>query len=367
MRSRTLILSVICWLSFYLASAQQAEEMTFSEKTFDFGTVKEEDGPIIHQFSFINKGIEPLKIASVKASCGCTTPDWTKEEVKPGQTGYIQAQYNPKNRPGSFNKSLTVSLEGSETPVRLYIRGNVVPTPKSLEDELTAEMGGISVKYRSFNMGKVLTSEEPTTKEFDVFNSSDKAITFNDKVVGPNYIKLAFEPQTLKPKEKGVVKVIYDAQLNKELGFSSDNVKFYTDEALEPEKSISVYATVLEYFPPMSPEELAKAPKLKIESPVYDFGKLKADQEASTTFTLRNTGQSELKIRQAKPNCSCTGASVKKETLKPGESTEIKVTFDSKGRRGNQQKSVTIFSNDPTASAQRVTIKAYINSEGDSK
>ncbi|ELR70465.1 hypothetical protein C900_03719 [Fulvivirga imtechensis AK7] len=358
------LLVIVGMVSTVFVYAQQAEELVFSEKTFDFGTVKEEDGPIIHEFSFINKGLKPIKITGVKASCGCTTPDWTKETVNPGETGYIQAQYNPRNRPGAFNKSLTVTTDASNTPMRLYIKGNVVPKPKSVEEELPTAMGGLRVKYRSFNMGKVETTDEPAVKEFQVYNMSETPVTFLEKQEAPSYIRLEFDPQVLAPASEGVVKVIYDAKAKNDLGFSSDNVKFLTDEEGDDAvKSISVYATIEEYFPPMSREEMDKAPRLKLDENVHDFGKLNADKSTTGKFTLTNVGGGPLKIRQTKSNCTCVVAKLGKETLEPGESTEMEVTFNSEGRRGNQQKSVTIFSNDPRGSAQRVTIKGYVNSD----
>lgn len=362
MTLKSFLLIVVGILSAGLVNAQQAEELVFTEKNFDFGTVKEQDGPITHEFSFINKGMKPVKILGVKASCGCTTPDWSKEEIKPGETGFIQAQYNPRNRPGPFNKSLTVTTDASGTPLRLYIKGNVVPQPKSVEDELPTAMGALRVKYRSFNIGKVKTTDEPTVKEFDVYNMSETPVTFIEEQQVPAHIKLEFEPRELPAASKGVIRIIYDGKAKNDLGFSSDNVVFFTDEEGEnAAKSISVYATIEEFFPPMTKEELEKAPQLKIDKSIHDFGKIKENQSVSTKFTLTNTGASPLIIRQTKSNCSCTLAKTGKETLQPGESTDLEVTFNSEGRRGNQQKSVTVFSNDPRAAAQRVTVKTYVD------
>ncbi|MBL6444796.1 DUF1573 domain-containing protein [Fulvivirga sp. 29W222] len=361
MNLKSIFLVFVGVLSISLLKAQQAETLVFSEKTFDFGAVKEEDGPIIHEFSFINKGLQPVKILGVKASCGCTTPDWSKEPVKPGETGYIQAQYNPRNRPGKFNKSLTVTTDADASPLKLYIRGDVEPKPKSVEDELPTEMGALRVKYRSLNMGKIETSGESAVKEFEVYNASDKAVAFLDKQDAPPYIKLTFEPQELAPKSKGLIKVHYDAKAKNDLGFGSDNVKFSTnEEGADAIKSVSIYATIEEYFPPMTQEELEKAPRLKLGDNVHDFGKIGDDKSISTKFTLTNTGHTPLEIRQTKSNCTCATAKLKRDKLKPGESTELEVTFNPQGRRGNQQKSITIYSNDPRHSAQRVTIKGYI-------
>ncbi|TRX48402.1 DUF1573 domain-containing protein [Fulvivirga sp. M361] len=344
--------------------AQQMEELKFSETTFDFGEVKESNGPVTHEFTFINNSKEPVTITGVRASCGCTTPAWTKEPVLPGNSGSIQAQYNPKNRPGAFNKSLTVTFNGTAESLRLFIKGKVSPKPRSIEEDMPAIMGALRMKYRSFNLGRVTTTKEPTVKDFEVYNSGDENIEFLDSIIGPNHINFEFVPKVLAPKESGLIKVTYHASSLNELGFRNDNVAFYTNEAGENAmKSISVYATLQEYFPPMTEAELLKAPKLKIEEAMHDFGRLKPGKVVSTEFILTNEGKKPLEIRTHKSNCDCTTAKFSKTTLKEGEKATVKVTFNAKGRRGNQQKSVTIFSNDPRSSAQRVTIKAYVESQ----
>jgi len=338
--------------------AQLQDPIKFLESEYDFGTVKEEDGPIIHEFKFENNSTDSIRILNVKASCGCTTPGWTKEPVPPGESGFIKAQYNPRNRPGRFNKSLTITTDFNDSPIRLYIRGNVDPKPKSIEEELPTEMEGIRVKYRTFNMGRVYTRDVPTIKNFEVYNSSDSALSF-ENYESAEHITLEFDPKTLEPKEKGIIRVKYRGDLKKDLGFSNENVTIYTDqeEGLNT-KSFTVFATVYEYFPPMTKEELENAPQLSIEEMLTDLGKIK--EKTETSFTLTNSGKTDLEIRKTDPNCSCVSAELKRKVIKPGKSIELKVILDPEGRRGNQQKSVSIYSNDPRNSVQRVTIRAYI-------
>ena len=90
----------------YTVNAQVVKELAFAETVHDFGIINEVDGSVEHEFVFTNTGSEPIKILNVKASCGCTTPGWTKEEVPSGGEGFVKARYNPANRPGPFNKSL---------------------------------------------------------------------------------------------------------------------------------------------------------------------------------------------------------------------------------------------------------------------
>ena len=95
-------------LFFVLTSFSQKPNISFEESEHNFGDIEEKGGKVSHKFMFTNNGKNPLRILSVKPSCGCTTPDWTKDEIKPGNQGYIIAEYNPKGRPGVFRKSLSI-------------------------------------------------------------------------------------------------------------------------------------------------------------------------------------------------------------------------------------------------------------------
>ena len=146
-----------------------------------------------------------------------------------------------------------------------------------------------------------------------------------------------------------------------DLGFLVDNLTFFTsEEGADSVKSFTVYASVEEYFPPMTAEELAEAPRLKFESTEYDFGSVKQGETVTAEFRFTNNGKTPLNIRKTAVSCGCTVAELETETFEPGESSVLKVNFNSSGRRGNQQKSVTIFSNDPSNPTQRVVIKARV-------
>ena len=105
----------------FLANSQ---ELKFNEREFDFGEIKELDGKVSHKFVFTNNSKKSIQILTVKPSCGCTTPDWSKKEVKPGKEGFIVAEYNPKGRPGVFRKSLSVVTSDNKRSV-IFIKGKV--------------------------------------------------------------------------------------------------------------------------------------------------------------------------------------------------------------------------------------------------
>ena len=99
----------------------------FAELNHDFGNIIEGELASF-EFKFTNTGTSPIKLTNVRASCGCTTPVWTKEEVAPGETGVITAQYNSKGRVGTFHKSITVNSTGGN--VALTIKGVVISEPE---------------------------------------------------------------------------------------------------------------------------------------------------------------------------------------------------------------------------------------------
>ena len=122
MKLKFILLLSILFLNFSVAKSQK---ITFLESEHDFGQIEENGGNVSHTFEFINEGDSPLVILSVKPSCGCTTPNWSKDEIKPGKKGFIIAEYNPKGRPGVFRKSLSVITNDNRRSL-IFIKGKVV-------------------------------------------------------------------------------------------------------------------------------------------------------------------------------------------------------------------------------------------------
>lgn len=112
------------------AADKNEARIKFEKTTFDFGNIPEDGGKVSHEFEFTNTGKEPLKILSARAQCGCTSPEYPKEEVAPGESAVLKVTYNPLGRPGGFTKTVTVRATGNPGKVVLKIRGTVVPSSK---------------------------------------------------------------------------------------------------------------------------------------------------------------------------------------------------------------------------------------------
>ncbi|RZJ35690.1 MAG: DUF1573 domain-containing protein [Chryseobacterium sp.] len=101
-----------------------AQTISFDKTTFDYGNVKA--GADGHRFFTVkNTGDKPLIISDVKPSCGCTTPEWSKDPILPGKSAQIKVGYNTGIK-GAFNKLIEVySNDPANNRSVLYIKGNV--------------------------------------------------------------------------------------------------------------------------------------------------------------------------------------------------------------------------------------------------
>ena len=120
-----LLLGLTFALSISVASAQKAV-ITCEKSVHNFGEIQEADGKVSHTFVVKNEGTTPLVISNVTASCGCTTPEWTKEPIQAGKEGEVKVTFDPKNRPGNFMKTIRLYGNGMKNGFLLTIRGKVL-------------------------------------------------------------------------------------------------------------------------------------------------------------------------------------------------------------------------------------------------
>lgn len=106
-------------------------EITFEKEVYDFGTFKESDGPVTCVFKFKNTGKGLLVIHQAIANCGCTTPIFPKEPIKPNEGGEIKVTYNGKGRrAGEFEKKIIISANTEKQIHRLTIKGSMISDNK---------------------------------------------------------------------------------------------------------------------------------------------------------------------------------------------------------------------------------------------
>ena len=141
------ILSLAVALFGFAAQAQEqptdGAKIQFAEKVINYGKI-EKGANGTRVFKFKNEGTEPLVLNSVRASCGCTTPKWTREPIAPGAEGEITVKYDT-NRMGNFHKTVTVNSNASNQTVVLTIKGQVM-NPAAQKTTPTKQGGSVIAK-----------------------------------------------------------------------------------------------------------------------------------------------------------------------------------------------------------------------------
>ena len=119
------ILSVFGLFAF--ASGAGEAEIKFEKTSHNFGTFPESSPKVTCTFKFTNTGYNLLVIHQAIASCGCTVPKYSKEPIKPGESGEITVTYNGAGKfPGHFKKSITIRTNAKQEIVRLYVEGDML-------------------------------------------------------------------------------------------------------------------------------------------------------------------------------------------------------------------------------------------------
>ncbi|MBP9186175.1 MAG: DUF1573 domain-containing protein [Bacteroidia bacterium] len=89
----------------------------------------------------------------------------------------------------------------------------------------------------------------------------------------------------------------------------------------------------------------ADKPEITFDETTHNFGVIKEGEKVSYSFKFKNTGKSDLLIVSANASCGCTVPEYPKGIIKPGEEGFVKVVFDSKGKVGVFEKTITLTCN----------------------
>jgi len=356
------LLFLISLLLFGVTANSQLSEtkIKLSSTEHDFGTFKEEAGRQTFDFVITNIGTNPLVIQKVVASCGCTTPEWTRQPIPSGGTGKVTAIYDPKNYPGKFNKTLSVYTNSNPPVAVLVIKGEVIPHEKTVEELFTFKVG--DVRFQSNHLA--FTNIKKTEKKIRVMpliNTSSAPVKVEFDGL-PGHLELKANPETLKPGQKGIIEGTYDATKNPGWGNVNDMVKVKLNGNVEQNLYLYVSANLVEDFSYLSKDDLISAPVFKLESTTVDLGKIKGSTQNEVEFKFTNTGKSELIIRHIRSTCGCTAIQQGNQGtgIKPGESSSIKAVFNSGGYVGKVTKAIYVYTNDPKNSEVVLMLTAEV-------
>lgn len=341
-----------------LTAMAQAPVITFDKLTHNFGKINEADGRVTTVFEFTNEGMVPLVLSNVRASCGCTTPKWTREPIEPGQKGTITVTYNPNGRPGRFQKKVTVTSNATEPSVQLKIEGEVIPKPVNPATTYSVKMGPLSLKKKTHNFGYLFKKPGSRTFNIEYANLTQEPIKVEIETrYEDTYIKPLATLQNVQPGETGKLQVALLPDECKEWGPIEAKVYVIVngDRKHTDENAITITANIKEDFSKLTVEELQQAPIIELKTPT--IGTVKAGKKVSAKLGISNVGINPLTIRRIVSNDAALTVTMPKTSIKGGKKTDVGITINTAGMRpGNYSRDVTVISNDPKKSIYKVTI-----------
>jgi hypothetical protein len=236
--------------------------LTFEKDLHDFGNVTE-GVQAVYEFKFKNTGNQPVVISHVQASCGCTTPEWSKEPIAPGKTGVVKAGYNSAGRPGAFNKTLTVTSNGNPETQSLFIKGTVTPkaaTPApssvaSVSAEDLAKSPKIEVTSTTYDFGKLEKGQKASAK-FTLKNTGKSDLNITGLQTACNCVAFKMNPSVVKAGQSAKLELTYSPQV---LQDRIEAVKLLSNDITGTVPTLTLKAKVVESLAKQSSVKVNKA------------------------------------------------------------------------------------------------------------
>lgn len=324
--------------------------ITFDSLVHDFGKINEEEGPYNFNFIFSNTGDESLRLEKVKAVWGCTTPSWSTDELEPGQTGFIEVQFDPTDRPGKFSKIIRVNTNINNEIVILTIRGKVLPTPGKFRNRI----GPLLVTNNFIDFNDIIFGTN-IIKKIEIQNSTEEVMYIKCSNT-PEHIKINFEPEILDSCQVGEMIILVDSKrcdFGKSIDIIKLNIKLNEDMY---QGNFSILTNIVEDFSILTTQELAKSPQIFILNRMIDFGQVKPDELKTKKIEFENKGKRDLYIRNVKISNKLFSINPSKFIIKPGEKGLIQINVKPTPERNNMSAMLTIISNDPYHSVIKLRI-----------
>ncbi len=350
------ILSTLCMALVAVAMMAQQPVITFEKTEHDFGKINEGDGRVSVDFEFKNEGMAPLVLSNVRASCGCTTPTWTKEPVEPGQSGKITVTYNPNGRPGRFQKTVTITSNASEPTKKVFIKGEVIPKQAKPVNKYTLAVGDLNMKTKTLDLGTIKKGDVKTG-ELEYTNLKAEAHNVDLAIADPFLASQVTLP-TVKANEIG--KFVFALDTKKARLFGPVEVNAYV--VIDGKKDLSetfrivIKADIEEDFSNLSVEAKQNAPILETAETI-EAGKFAAGKVNKYMFPIKNAGLNPLEVHRvysADKNIRCKTP----KAIKSGKKGAVAVEIDTKDlQAGTYSRELIVISNDFANPRKKVTIK----------
>ena len=191
-------------------------EVRFSSGKYDFGTLREDDGPVTGKVTMTNLGPGPTYIRNVRTTCGCTDATFTEGIIEEGDSATVTFTYDPLHRPGSFSKTVKVFVGQDNKMHTINIKGNVLASRKTLALNYPDSIGVLRLSTLMIDGGDV-PAQESRNYFVKLYNPTDRDIRPVAKTES-DVLSIAIEPQVIQPGATAVIGIYLNSRREQQAG-----------------------------------------------------------------------------------------------------------------------------------------------------
>lgn len=335
------------------AAEPKAAALRFDELRHDFGTIREEAGPVSHTFRFRNVSGRPLVIEQVLATCGCTVARYDRRPVRPGEEGTITVSFDPRGRTDTFHKSVRVVTDRGRSITSLFLSGTILlaETPPEHLYEIADE---VYLDRLALPFGVVRHGAAPAAQRLRLLNRSSRTVHLTAEVEGGGGCLGVTLPERVEAGDEAEVTVAtIDAPGY--YGSLAGRVRIGVD-GVPSSSAVAVYGYMVDDARGV---RTADAPVCRVEGGYLNFGQKPRGTRLEHRFVLRNEGRMPLIVRKVETPSFVGSDFAGERRLQPGESLVVKLKVELRAA-GGVDADVCVITNDLKRPVMRLKIEGEV-------
>lgn len=330
--------------------------LSFDSISHDFGSQPKTVEYLAHEFVFTNVSGHAVSISYAVATCSCTRLSWTTGSVQPGGKGIVKALYTRELGVNSFEKFISVFVEGQRKPYVLRIAGHFYETEKSLADDFPATRSMIGFSSIPIQVGEAYRGEV-ASDSFWVANLSSEDVTVSFRDCSDS-LRIVPEYHVMSPMSR--VRFFYEVSVDT-LSWGRKVYHATPYAGTQPLEPVSFSLLAVENYTRLSRAEANAGPLPRVLNPDFDFGSIRAGRSVTATYQIKNlSSTSPLSIKSVASDLDGISAEYP-ASIPPRETAAITVTVPPSAlSKGENYIALSIISNSPLMQIVRASIKGKV-------
>ena len=239
---------------------------------------------------------------------------------------------------------------------------NVVKATGTIEDRFPKLSGNLRSSSVNVNFGPVKKNiiKKDTLR---IYNAGKEKMTCKLQVKENPALLIKLQSSEIMPGKESYIAISYDAAKIDHYGFIIERFILETNDSIQPMKPFVITAKIEEYFPPMTAEDSANVQRARIPETRYDYGTVTTGTVVKKEFKIYNDGKRDLLVREVKSGSSAIVVNLSAKKIAPGDSAMINLEFNTAGREGKDNRSFSIFLNDPAKPETRFELMGTVKKD----